>query len=107
MDLVNELIKQPLVQGLVLKQLMDMVKVWLKKVDDEGLAKQHAGWLQPSLIVLTLLTSAISLALQGQLGSLDLSQLQVYLLAVIQTYVGAKAAGTVTGQKLANKVSPK
>lgn len=104
MDLVTELIKQPLVQGLVLKQIMDIVKVWLKKVDDEGLAKQHIGWLQPSLVFLTLLTSAISLALQGQLSSLDLSQLQVYLLAVVQTYVGAKAAGTVTGQKVTNKV---
>lgn len=104
MDIVNSLLAQPVVQGIILKQVIDALKVYLKQVDDQGLAKEAEGWLHPTLIVLTLITSAISLALQGQLHNLDLSQLQVYLAAAIQTYLGAKAAGTKTTQELTKKV---
>ena len=107
MEIVNTLLAQPVVQGMILGQVKAFLEALAKKVDDEGLAKQHVSWLQPALVVLTLVTTAITLALQGQLHTLDFNQLQVYLVAAINMYLGAQAsqaAGSKTVTKLADKV---
>lgn len=98
------LLANPLIQGMILSQVKAFIEAALKKVDDEGLAKKNEQWLQPLLVVLTLITSAITLALQGQIHTLDLSALQTYLVAAVNMYLGAKAAGSQTVTNLTKKV---
>lgn len=105
--IINAILSNPLAQGMILGQVKTFVQALLQKVDDQELGVKNQAWLQPSLVVLTLLTSAISLALQGQLHTLDLTSAQALILATIQTLIGAHAStatGSQTVTNLANKV---
>ena len=110
MEVVNTLLAQPVVQGLILGQVKAFLEALAKKVDDEGLAKQHIAWLQPLLMTLTLIVTAITLALQGKLHEMDFNAVQTYILAAINMYLGAQAsqaAGSKAVNKLADKVKGK
>lgn len=109
MDLTS-LLTLPAVQGVILGQLKVFLQTAFQNIDNSGAAQAQAKWLQPALVVLTLITSAVSLALQGQLHTLDVSALQTYVIAAVNMYLGAQAsqaAGSKTTTALAAKVSGK
>lgn len=104
---IQAILTNPLAQGMILSQLKAFIQGLLKKVDDDGLAKQNEAWLHPTLLVLTFLTSAVSLALEGKLQSLDVSAALTLLLATVtQMYIAAQASNA-TGSKISTNLGTK
>ena len=103
-QLLDAALKNPVIQGLLIKAVYDAVKQALQKVDDSGVAVQSESWLHPASVVLALLVTAVNLALSGHLASLDLSSLTPIIQNLIQVYLGTKAAGTLHLRSLVNKV---
>lgn len=99
MSLALELLHNPMVQGLVAKCLMDVVKELLKEVDASGVAEKNEKWLHPASVVLSLVVTALNLAMTGHLSNLDLSSVKELVL----TFLGTKAAGTKTLRDLTCK----
>ena len=104
---IQAILTNPLAQGVILSQVKAFIQGILKQVDDKQLAKENEAWLHPTLLVLTFLTSAISLALEGKLQNLDVSSMLALLLATAtQMYLGAKA-GNAAGSKASTKLGEK
>lgn len=107
-ELILSLLTNPLIQGMILGQVKSFLEAAAKQVDAEKLAEKNKVWLQPALVVLTLITTGITLALEGHLNNPDfLTNVQNYLLVAANMYLGARAtqaAGSKTVTNLAKKV---
>jgi len=103
-NLFNSLASNPIVQGLVIAAIKEALPIVLKDVDDSGIEKKVEGWLSPTLIAVTALVAVGNLFVQGQLHTMDPNAVVLWLQTFIQTYIGAKAAGTETVQKAVTKV---
>lgn len=107
MDILNPLLSNPISLGIILNMAKSFIQGLFKKVDDQGLAEKNKGWLEPLLIVLTVITSGISQAMQGHLAQVDMTTLMNWLQAALIQYFAAKGTGTETVTKVANKVAGK
>lgn len=108
MDLSNilmPLLTNPISLGVIVKVFQDFLKGLFLKADKDQLAQQHKGWLEPTLMVLTVITSAISLALQDKLHELDLNSLTIWIQALVTQFVVSKGTGGKTVQELGAKVA--
>ena len=97
---LEKLIKDPLVQGMIVKSVVDGLHELFKKVDASGLGVKNEKWLHPLSIVLSTLVTAINLASTGHLENVDLTALKDLVL----TFLGTKAVGTEWVRNLARKV---
>lgn len=92
-----------LLQGVLLRVLVDVVRAKLKEVDEKHLVEPLRPWLEPSLVVLTFVVAAVEMALKEQASNIPVDTAVLWL----QTYLGAKAAGTKTVVSLVDKVNGK
>lgn len=88
------LLHNPLVLGAMVQVAFSVLKTALQKVDDSDAGEKAKPWIQPAVLVLTFVVSALNLATEDKLhNALDLIDPNS-LVAWVYAYIGAKAVGT-------------
>jgi hypothetical protein len=95
MDFLAPLLTNPVSAGIIVQMVKNTLKGVFKGIDDKGTVQEHKGWLEPTLLVLTVLTSAIGLALQGHLADMNLDSLFIWFQSLLTQYMISKGTGTV------------
>lgn len=98
--IVAEIVKNPLIWGMIAPNIWSAVKVFLQQVDDKGELKSQP-WLSKTALVLAFVATAASLAMQGRLHELNVQAAGDFLIALI----GVNGAGTKTVTTIAQKVN--
>lgn len=75
-------------QGIIVKFAVDVIKQLLKKLDESGKVAENKAWIQPVVIVLSFVATALSLASQGHAEQVDVQSV-VDLVTVYLSSVGA------------------
>lgn len=104
MSLTDFLLQFPVVQGLVIKAVADIVHGLLVEVDANGEAAKQEKWLSPLAVTLSGVATLINLAVAGHLAAFDVNQALVTLSAL---FLGMKAAPTAGTKALAVDVKAK
>ncbi len=104
-DLLMPLLTNPISMGIIVRFVQNFLQGMFQSVDDKGLAKEHKGWLEPTLMVLTVLTSAVSLALGGKLHELDVTNLVLWGQALVTQFYVSQGATSNTVKGLGAKTA--
>ncbi len=93
MSLADWSLHTPLVQGMIIKALADVLHDLFVQVDASPDVKKAEKYLHPTAIVLAALATAINLALAGNLESVNATAILSVLVPIL---LGMKAVGTKT-----------
>lgn len=87
-----EVLKSPMVIGLILGKIMEVIHSALISLDKTDLAAKYGSQLHIITAVLTFLASASTLAASGHLSNLDTAQIGSLLNLWIPMLIGSKMA---------------
>jgi hypothetical protein len=93
MSLADWSLHTPLVQGMIIKALADVLHSVFVQVDATPDVKKAEKYLHPTAVVLAALATAINLALAGKLETVDVTAI---LSVFVPMILGMKAAPTKT-----------
>ncbi len=98
-DFFSSLLSNPVVVGAAVRAVLDQVPALLKKVDASGLAAKYNQFLNPLLLVVTFLVSALDLFVKGHLQDLNLEAVSSFINVYLPMVLGGKAMGVVAKPK--------
>lgn len=99
MDLVLEILKQPVAAGALVMALLKWLQGVGAALDKEGKLKAYGPQLHVAFLVLTFLGTLAEAGATGHLGQFDLTSLGQFLNYWIYVLVGGKAMGAASEVK--------
>ncbi len=104
--LVSSLVGNPLLQGFVVKTLVDFVKGFAKGFDSAHKVDEFRPYLEKSSVIITLVLTAINAALQGNLqNGVNWDSVVSAVVFFLTTFLATKAAPSTQVEKQAKKLA--